>query len=322
MDKYKVVVADSFFKSFEIEKEIFEKNNVDLIITSSKSPQDLIEHCKGADAVLCTSAPFTKEVIDSLHGCKIISKYTVGIDNINIPACTDANIWVSNVPDYGDEEVSDHALALWLACARKIARRDYQVRNGMWNIASADPIYRIQGKTFGILGFGSISRCLAKKLQSFRLGKILAYDPYVSADVMALHNVEKADWDEIMSQSDYISVHIPLADSTRGIIGANEFNMMKNTAIIINTGRGPVINEHALIDALQNHKINTAGLDVFEVEPLPESSPLLKLENTVLSDHSAWYSEESIVEMKTKACQNIIDVFNGNQPTYPVNHLK
>lgn len=321
MSKYKVVVADSFFKSFEIEKEIFEKNDIDLIITSSKTPEDLIEHCKNADAVLCTSAPFTKEVIDSLDKCKIISKYTVGVDNINIEACTDARIWVSNVPDYGDEEVSDHALALWLSCARKIARRDFQVRNGVWNVASEDPIYRIQGKTFGILGFGSIARTFAKKLQSFRLGKILAYDPYVSADVMDLHNVVKADWDEIISESDYLSVNIPLNDHTRGIIGANEFNRMKSTAILINTGRGAVIDEKALIDALQNHKINSAGLDVFEMEPLPLDSPLMKLENTVLTDHSAWYSEESIVEMKQKACKNILEVLEGNQPIYPVNHL-
>lgn len=321
MSKYKVVVADSFFKSFEIEKKIFEENDIDLIITSSKTPADLIEHCKDADAILCTSAPFTKEVVDSIKKCKIVSKYTVGVDNVNIEACTDAKIWVSNVPDYGDEEVSDHAIALWLSCARKIARRDFQVRNGSWNIASEDPIYRIQGKTFGILGFGAIARCIAKKLQSFRLGKILAYDPYVSEDVMALHNVIKADWNDIISQSDYISVNIPLNDNTRGMIGANEFNRMKNTAILINTGRGAVIDEKALIDALQNHKINSAGLDVFESEPLSMDSPLMQLENTVLTDHSAWYSEESIVEMKTKACMNILEVFEGRQPIYPVNHL-
>lgn len=321
MSKYKVVVADSFFKDFEIEKEIFEDKDIDLIITSSKTTEDLISHCKDADAILCTSAPFTKEVIDNIPNCKIISKYTVGVDNVNIEACTDAKIWVSNVPDYGDEEVSDHAIALWLACARKIARRDAQVRNGMWNVAQADPIYRIQGKTFGILGFGAIARSMAKKLQSFRLGKILAYDPYVSADVMALHNVIKAEWKDIISQSDYISVNIPLTDNTRGMIGANEFNMMKNTAILINTGRGAVIDEKALIDALQNHKINSAGLDVFEHEPLTEESPFLKLENTVLTDHSAWYSEESIVEMKTKACRNILEVFEGKQPIYPLNHL-
>jgi D-3-phosphoglycerate dehydrogenase len=206
-----------------------------------------------------------------------------------------------------------------MACARKIARRDAQVRAGQWNIGKADPIYRIAGKTFTFLGFGMIGRCLYRKIKGFGFSKILIYDPYIDAETIRSMGAEKVDWEDALKNADYISVHMPLNDKTRGIINASAFRMMKPTAIIVNTSRGPVIDEKALIDALVKRQINSAGLDVHCKEPLDKDSPFMTIENCVLTDHVGWYSEEAMSELKRKVAENIKDVLLSGKPKYPVN---
>ena len=321
MAKFKVVMTDDRHKTYEEEKKVLESIGAEVIIANLNTVQEVIDMCKDADGIMCNLAPMPAEVIEKLEKCKIISRYGVGYDNVDVTACTKKGIYLANVPDYCAEEVSDQALALMMACARKVARRDAQVRAGLWNVGKADPIYRIAGKTITFLGFGMIARTLFRKIQGFNFARILVYDPFLDADTIQSMGAEKVEWEEALKEGDFISVHMPLNDRTRGLIYAKAFNLMKPTAIIVNTSRGPVIDEKALIDALQSKKINSAGLDVHTKEPMDLDNPLMKIENCVLTDHVGWYSEEAMSELKRKVAENVRDVLLTGKPKYPVNKL-
>ena len=321
MAKFKIVMTDDRHKDYDVEKKVLADLDAEVIISDCRTEDEVIKACKDADGIMCNLAPMPARVIESLEKCKVISRYGVGYDNVDVTACTQKGIWLANVTDYCAEDVSDHALALIMSCARKTARRDAQVRKGMWNIGAADPIYRLAGKTFAFLGFGMIGRCLYRKIKGFNFSQILVYDPFLSEEQVASFGAKKASWEEALSQADYISIHMPLNDKTRGIINTGAFDMMKKTAIIVNTSRGPIIDEKSLIAALKEGKINSAGLDVHTKEPLDKDSELFSIENCVLTDHVGWYSEESVVELKTKVAQNVKDVLNGGKPAYPVNKL-
>lgn len=321
MAKFKIVILDDRFETYEEEKKVLESIEAEIVFSNCVTCQEIVEVCKDADGIIVDLAPMPAEVIEQLKRCKVISRYGVGYDNVDVAACTNKGIYLTNVPDYCAEEVSDHALALLMACARKVARRDAQVRAGQWNIGNADPIYRITGKTFTFLGFGMIGRCLYRKIQGFGFSRILIYDPFIDAETIKSMGADKVDWKEALNDADFISVHMPLNDKTRGIIDSTAFGMMKPTAIIVNTSRGPVIDEKALIEALTKGQINSAGLDVYTKEPLDKVSPLMKIENCVLTDHVGWYSEEGMSELKRKAAGNIKDVLLTGKPKYPVNKL-
>ena len=283
--------------------------------------QEIIDTCRDADGILVTLAPLPGEAVQSFRNCKIISRYGVGVDTVDVNACTENGIYVGNVPDYCAEEVSDHALALMLACARKVARRDAQVRQGMFHVGQAEPIHRIAGKKFTFLGFGQIARCLHRKIGGMNFARIMVYDPFVDAGIIEGLGAEKVSWEEGIREADFISVHMPLNNETQGVIDASVFDIMKESAILVNTSRGGLINEDALADALRNQKINSAGLDVYVNEPPDRASPLMELENCVLTDHVGWYSEESIRELQRKTAENVREVLMGGIPLYPVNQL-
>lgn len=321
MSRFKVVVTDDRYNTYETEKAVLDEIGALIEVKNCMTPDEVLKECRDADGILLNLAPMNADVINGLTRCKVISRYGVGYDNVDKEACTRKGIQLTNVTDYCQEEVSDQALALLMSCIRKTARRDAQVRDGQWNIGQKDPIYRIAGKTFAFLGFGAIARCLLRKIKGLEFGRILVYDPYVDENIITEAGCEKADWDMALKEADYISVHMPLNDSTRGIINKEAFDKMKKNAILINTSRGPVIDENALIDALVNGRINSAGLDVHCREPLDKDNVLLKTDNCVLSDHVGWYSEESIVELKRKAAQNVRDVLLGRKSAYPVNKI-
>ncbi len=318
---YTIVVTDDRYGSYIEEKEIFNKLNTELIILNSKKIEKDNLQIQNADALLVNLYPMSKNIISNLKHCKIISRYGVGYDNVDIEAATQKGIWVSNVPDYSIEDVSDQALALLLGNIRKIAFKDRMIRRGEWNLHSNQLNHRMKGAVLGLIGYGAIAKRFHEKTSAFGFSKVLVYDPFIKREIITNKGASPTDLNILLSESDYISIHVPLNDTSKKMIGEKQLNLMKKNSILINTSRGGVIDQQALIDTLQKKQIAGAGLDVFEKEPIPNNSPLLKLDNVTLSDHTGWYSEESLKELKTKAAINVLAVLKGGQPIYPVNNL-
>jgi D-3-phosphoglycerate dehydrogenase len=318
MAKYKVVVSDNRHGDYSIEAAVLKPVDAEVVIEDCSTVEEMIIACRDADGVLLDQAPMPAQVIESMTKCKVVSRYGVGYDNVDVEACTKKKIYVANVPDYCMEDVSDHAMALFFSCVRRITLRDKQVRQGGWNMDRSG-IYRIKGKVFALIGFGNIARCLIRKLSGLGLKKVLVYDPYVSAEIIEALGGQKVDLEVALAEADYFSLHMPVTPETKGIINKKAFSLMKNSAILINTARGPLVDEEALIDALSNGKIAFAGLDTHNKEPLPADSPLLKMDNCILTDHVGFYSDESMKELHTKIAQNIKAVLEGGKPIYPVN---
>lgn len=318
MAKYKVIVSDNRHGDYSIEAAILKPVNAEVVIENCTTEEEMIIACKDAHGVLLDLAPMTAKVVESLTKCRVISRYGVGYDNVDVQSCTKKKIYVANVPDYCMEDVSDHALALFFSCVRQITLRDKLVRQGQWNMDRRG-IYRIKDKVFTLMGFGNIARCLIKKLSGLGLKKILVYDPYVSKETIEGMGAQKADFETVLAEADYISLHMPVTAETSGIIDEKAFALMKNNAVLINTARGQLIDEKALIDALLNKKIACAGLDTHNKEPLLPDSPLIKMDNCILTDHLGFSSVESMSELHTKIAQNIKAVLEGGEPKYWVN---
>lgn len=319
--KYNVIIADDRYPHYDEEAAVLSPIGAKIQVVKSQSAADLQAACKSADGIIVNLAPIDAGVIAGLTHCRIISRYGVGYDNVDVPAATAKHIWVANVPDYCGEDVSDQAMALLMSCVRKVALRDRQVRAGVWNIQSAGQEWRIQGKTLVFFGFGQIARILHRKLSGFQLKRVLVYDPFLDEAAIRALGAEKADWDTALREGDFFSIHMPLNAKTRGLFNEAAFRKMKPTAIIVNTSRGPIIDEHALYRALSERWINSAGLDVFEKEPVDPANPLLTLDNITVSGHTGWYTEESQTELKRKAAENVRDVLIQGKPKYPVNKI-
>ncbi len=322
MVKYKVVVTDDRYGNYKEENEVLSELGIEVEVHDFKDKTEAKKVLRDADAVLVNLFPMTKEIILSMDKCKVINRYGVGYDNVDVKAATEKGIWISRVPDYSMEDTSDHALAHLFNCVRKITYRDRMIREGKWDLHKDWPSFRVAGKTLGLIGFGNISKTLFRKVSGLGLGTILVYDPYVDDTAIIKAGGTPVPLEELLKESDYVSIHAPLTEETEGMIGSSEFRLMKNSAVIINTSRGPIINEDALYRALKEGEITAAGIDVYKTEPLPEASPLRSLDNITFTDHAGWYSEESIVELKTKAARNILEVLKGNKPVYPVNTIQ
>jgi D-3-phosphoglycerate dehydrogenase len=316
----KVVVTDDRYGSYEEENAVLKEIGVSVEVHDRMDEAQTLRVLKDADGILVNLHPLPARVIEKLERCRVISRYGVGYDNVDVETATSKGIWVTRVPDYCLEDVSDQALALLLGCIRKVAFKDRRIREGAWNLHKEQQSFRIAGKTLGLVGYGAIARTLHRKMSGFGLERVLVYDPYVDPKQITEHGAESVTLRRLLKDADYVSIHAPLSDETRGLIGNRELALMKKTAILVNTSRGPLLVEKAVADALAAGKIAAAGLDVFESEPLPPESPLLKLDNVTLSDHAGWYSEESVAELKTKAAQNVLSVLKGDKPIYPVNH--
>ncbi len=318
MAKFKVVVTDLGYPTYEHEKNVLEPVGAKIELATCQTEDDVIKACKGADGILNRAAPMSRRVITSLDKCRVIARYGVGVDNVDVETATSMGIVVANVPDYCNDEVSTQAVALMLALARKIVSHDKAVRSGAWDIGSADPVYRTAGQTLGLVGLGRIARTVAKKMQGFDM-QIIAYDPYVTPEAAHECGAELVELDALLSASDFISLHAPLLDATRKMIDAEAIAKMKPTAYLVNTSRGGLIDQAALIKALKEKTIAGAALDVYEVEPLEPDSPLKELDNVVLTDHAGWYSEDSIVELQRRAAEAVAAVLSGNRPESVVN---
>ena len=297
MSKFKVYVTDQRQPSFEIERKILRECDAELVLCNCVTSEDISRECADADAILLDLAP-------------------MGVDNVDLKAAETCHIRVTNVPDYCMEDVSDHALALLLACLRNVVLRDREIRMGHWNIQA--PGYRLQGKTLGVIGAGRIARALVRKVSGFGFREIVACDPFLTAEQLAEYGMRKVEFSELLAVSDFVSLHLNLTDQTRGIIDAHALSQMKKSAILINVSRGGLIDADALLNALQNNTILCAGLDTHCTEPVPMDSGFMTLDNVVMTDHSAYNTVEGVTELKTKAAKNIAAVLRGEEPAYPV----
>ena len=315
----KVVVTDFEYKSLEPEQEVLNKIGVKLTTAQCRTEEEVIEIARDADAIINQYAPITERVIENLEKCKVIARYGVGVNTIDVNAATERGIIVSNVTDYCIDEVSDHAFALLMSAARKVVQLNTAVKNGVWNFNEGVPIFRLRNRVLGLVGFGQIPQSLAKKAQAFGM-QVIAYDPFISIEVAENFNAKLVSLDQLCREADFVSIHAPLNEHTKGLISTCELEAMKKETFIINTARGPVIDEAALINALQKGEIAGAALDVVDNEPIEKGNPLLNMDNVILNPHVAWYSEEAQDELKRKTAQNVVDVLNGNFPKYIVNH--
>ncbi len=319
MAKYTVCVTDERHADYEIEKSIFNANDIELKLCRCETAADIAEQCKDADGVLLDLAPMTAEAIHGLEKCRVISRYGVGYENVDLEAATEKGIQVMYVPDYCMEDVSDHALALMLSCLRHIPMRDHAVREGKWNLQATS--FRLRGKVLGVIGAGRIARALVRKVSGFGLKEVVAYDPYISAEDLAKAGIRKVELKELLEISDFVSLHLHCNEETKGMINKETLSLMKETAILINVSRGPLVNDEDLLEALKEHRILAAGLDTHNHEPLGADSPFCRLDNVILTDHTAYSTMEGVEELKTKAAQNVVDVLYGRELKYPVNHL-
>ena len=319
MSKFKVVVTDHEYESMEIERQEMSKIDVDFYDSyQCKTEDEVIDATKDADGVIVQYAKITPRVIDHLKKCKVISTYSIGVDKIDIKSATAKNICVANVPDYCVDEVSDHAVLLMLAIARKLTLLNGKVKSGVWDYKVSKPIYRIKGKKLGLIGFGKIPKLVAKKAQSFGM-KVYAYDPYITAEEMSKYDVSRMEFDDIIQTVDFVSIHVPLLPSTKEMFNEAAFKKMKKTSYLINAARGPVVDEKALIEALQNKEIAGAALDVVYKEPISKDNLLVKMDNVIITPHVAWYSEESAEALQRTTAQQVVQELEGYYPKNLVN---
>jgi D-3-phosphoglycerate dehydrogenase len=286
-------------------------------MAKSASAADILAVGRDADAILVTYAKLTADLIGQLTRCKAIGRFGLGVDNIDLVAAKAKGIAVNYVPDYCIREVSDHAMALLLALIRKIPLSNKVVQAGRWEMPAVVPITRIEGTVLGLIGFGHIPRLLAPKAQAFGI-KVQAFDPFAKPDVFRAARVDSVDLDTLLATSDYVSVHAPLTPQTRGLVNADAFGKMKPGAYLVNTARGPLVDEAALVAALDSGRLGGAALDVVTTEPLAKDSPLLGRDNVIITPHTAFYSVEALAELQTKCATDVARVLNGEKAVYPI----
>jgi len=317
MSRTLVAVTDSPFPSLDPAIAALKRVDPELRMAKSASAEDILAVARDADAVLVTYAKLPGELLKELKRCKVIGRFGLGVDNIDIPAAAQLGITVTYVPDYCLREVSDHAMALLLALARKVPFSNRLVQSGRWEVPPVVPLRRLEGQVLGLVGFGNIPRALAPKAAAFGL-KVITHDPYVSAEVVEALGVESTSFEDLLGRSDFVSVHAPLLPATRGLMNAAAFARMKRGAFLVNTARGPLVDETALVDALDSGHLAGAALDVLAVEPVPEDSPLLGRDNVILTPHTAFYSVEALEELQTKCASDVARVLSREAPVYPV----
>ena len=312
-----IAVTDSPFPSLDPAKAALARIDPELRMAKSASSEDILAVARDADAILVTYAKLSGDLLRQLTRCKAIGRFGLGVDNIDVKTATELRITVTYVPDYCMQEVSDHAMALLLALARKVPLSNKLVQSGRWEMPAVAPLHRLEGQVLGLIGFGNIPRALAPKAKAFGL-KVITHDPFVSKEVLAAAGVDGVSIDNLLARSDFISVHSPLTPATRGLVNAAAFAKMKQGALIVNTARGPLIDEPALIAALDSGHLGGAALDVVTTEPLAKDSPLIGRDNVILTPHTAFYSVEALVELQTKCASDVARVLSGEKPVYPV----
>lgn len=299
---------------FEIERNIIEPAGGKVLVQRAANQDERAELLKDAQCVLVGGAKIDRPLLERLPNLELIVRYGVGLDSLDIPAATDHGVVVAHYPDFCQPEVANHALMLLLACARKLVLHDRAIRAGTYRGTPLPISPPLTGQTLGIVALGNIGKQMAKRARGLDM-EVLAFDPYVKDEVFREAGVERAQTlDELLERADHISVHAPLTPETYHLFGREQFKRMKQTAILVNTARGPIVEEAALVEALKAGEIAGAGLDVFELEPLGAESPLYAFDNVVLTPHSAFYSERSNTSIKQRVGQTVVAFMQGKWP--------
>ena len=303
-----VLITDCDHPTTDIERALIEAAGLDLVVARCRTGADVIAAATDCAAVglIVQYAPISAEVLQALPACRVVGRYGVGLDTIDLATAASLGIRVVNVPDYCTDEVADHALGLILALTRGIVPLDRGVQRGTWDFRLAGRVRRPSSQRLGVVGLGRIGSALARRAAA------LGYD-VVGADPLGARNsgVQLVDLDTLLTTSDVVSIHAPLDPSTRHLIDARALGLMRPTAIVVNTSRGGLVDHDALVDALRDGRLGGAGLDVLEEEPIPADDPLIGMPNVVLTPHAAFYSEESLIEMKRKVSQRVLGVLSG-----------
>jgi len=317
---YKVVITDHYYPDLNEEKKVFQNTGIKIIDCNGKckTEEDVIRYTKNADAIITQFVSITKRVIDNLNNCKIIVRYAIGLDIIDIKAATEKKIMVANVPDYCIEEVSNQALSLMLAVLRKITIADREIRKGNWSYENTKPLYRLSKMNLGIIAFGRIAREFAKKADILGFKNIFIYDPYFK-DIKKYPKYKFVSLKYLLENSNIISIHAPSTKDTKHLINKNTIKLMKNGVYLINTSRGDLINENDLFEALRENKFSGVGLDVLSKEEIKIDNPILGFDNVVITPHMGWYSVDSIKELQRKASEQVKKGLILKNPDYCVN---
>ena len=323
-DNPMVVITDNDFGDVEVECKILEAVGATVVALSAKSESDLFEVAPTCAAMINQYARIGKETISRMQKCEVIARYGVGVDIVDVDAATERGIVVTNVQDYCTEEVADHAISLWLTLARKLSDYDRATHAGIWKWQSGQPVHRLRGRTMGVVSYGKIGQAIGARARAFGV-KVIAYDPFLPADVAASMGVDLVSKADLLAYSDYILMQAPMTPETRHFLSDAEFTAMKPGAILVNTGRGPTVDNAALYRALTNGHLTAAGLDDPEEEPAkranwsPSDNPIFTLPNVLITPHAAYYSEESIQVARVTAATQVAKVLTGQKPDYPVN---
>lgn len=314
----RVVITDCNHDNIDPEEKVFAEAGIGVRLAQCKTASDVIEAARDAEAIISQYAPIDEAVLAALARCRVAVRYGVGVDTIDVEAASRHGVWVANVPDYGVEEVSDHALALTLNVLRGIHRLDRSVRSGEWDVKVVRPLRRVRGLTLGVVGCGRIGSALARKAS--RLGlRVIAFDKVSVLGELVSEGVEPVGFDELLAASDVVSLHVPLSEETRHMIGEEQLRRMKPEAYLVNTARGGIVDQAALLRALDGGGISGAALDVLETEPPDDDDPLVNHDRVLLTPHAAWYSEESYGTLKAEVAREVVRVLSGERPRSPVN---
>lgn len=323
----KVVIADYDYGDVDIERSIVTGAGFELVAAQSKSEDDVIAVASDADAVLTQYAEIGKRAIDTFKRCRIIARYGIGVDIVDVDEATRRNIVVTNVPnDWCSNEVADHAVALLLSLVRKLPQYDRATRAGDWHWQTGRPIHKLQEGTVGLFSFGAIAKEVARRMKGFGVRTIIACDPYADEKDAAAEGVVLVDFEQLLTKSDYLVIQSPLTSETRGIFSETELRRMKKGAILVNTARGPIVRDPDLYRVLRDGWLAGAGLDDIEEEPAKQASwkpvnPLFTLENVIITPHAAYYSETSIQIVRRYASEEAVRVLKGEAPLSPVNKV-
>jgi D-3-phosphoglycerate dehydrogenase / 2-oxoglutarate reductase len=313
-----VLVTDYTWPSLEPEAAVLRDADAALVVAESADEDELVRLVADADAVLTCFAQITERVVEAGERLQVIGRYGIGVDNIAVDAATRRGIAVTNVPAYCLDEVAEHTLALVLSLARNIGEYNLAVHRSDWSLTQGRPLYRVAGRTLGVVGYGKIGQVLGLKAAGLGL-HVRAFDPFLPDSAIAAAGAEPTDLETLVSTADFLSVHVPLTEATRGLIGEHLLRSMKPTAFVINTARGGIIDQDALDLALREGWIAGAGIDVFVPERPAADHPLLARANLVATPHVAFYSEESVHELEVRAAENVAALLGGKRPPSIIN---